>query len=49
MMTLLLMTPTVFFAIQRVFDWGEKLCGRFAELFRKATRPFRRKQLKIDN
>ena len=49
MMTLLLMTPTVFFAIQRVFDWGEKLCGRFAGLYRKATRPFRRKQLRIDN
>lgn len=24
MMTLLIMTPTVFFAIQRVFDWGDK-------------------------
>ena len=49
MMTLLLMTPTVFFAIQRIFDWGEKLCSRASELFRKATRPFRRKQLRIDN
>ena len=49
MMTLLLMTPTVFFAIQRIFDWGERLCCRSAGLFRKVTRPFRRKQLRIDN
>ncbi len=25
MVTLLIMTPTVFFAVQRVFDWGDKL------------------------
>ena len=25
MATLLIMTPTVFFAIQRVFDWGDKI------------------------
>ncbi len=25
MFTLLLMTPTVFFAIQRIFDWGDKI------------------------
>ena len=25
MLTLLIMTPTVFFAIQRLFDWGDKL------------------------
>ena len=49
MMTLLLMTPTVFFAIQRVFDWGEMLCGRAAELFRKATGRFRRKPLRSDS
>ena len=24
MMTLLLMTPTVFFAMQRLFDWGDR-------------------------
>ena len=28
MFTLLLMTPTVFFAIQRLFDWGEELYVR---------------------
>lgn len=28
MFTLLLMTPTVFFAMQRLFDWGEKLYNR---------------------
>ena len=44
MMTLLLMTPTVFFAIQRVFDWGDRFCVRAASLFRKLTRPFRRKK-----
>ncbi len=25
MVTLLIMTPTVFFAVQRIFDWGDKL------------------------
>lgn len=24
MLTLLLMTPTVFFAMQRLFDWGDR-------------------------
>jgi len=24
---LLIMTPTVFFAVQRVFDWGDQLIG----------------------
>ena len=28
MLTLLLMTPTVFFAMQRLFDWGEKIFRR---------------------
>ena len=49
MMTLLLMTPTVFFAIQRVFDWGDRLWGWTGALLRKITRPFRRKQLTIDS
>ena len=49
MMTLLLMTPTVFFAIQRVFDWGDRLWGWVAALLRKITRPFRRKKFTIDN
>ena len=49
MMTLLLMTPTVFFAIQRVFDWGDRLWGWTGALLRKITRPFRRKKLTIDN
>lgn len=26
--TLLVMTPTVFFAVQQIFDWGEKICKR---------------------
>ncbi len=29
MATLLIMTPTVFFAVQRIFDWGDKLYVRF--------------------
>ena len=29
MATLLIMTPTVFFAIQRVFDWGDKIYAKF--------------------
>ena len=49
MMTLLLMTPTVFFAIQRVFDWGDRLWGWVAALLRKITRPFRRKKSTIDS
>ena len=32
MTTLLIMTPTVFFAIQRIFDWGDKV---YAHLFRR--------------
>ena len=34
MLTLLLMTPTVFFAMQRLFDWGEKI---FRRVFRRET------------
>ena len=34
MLTLLLMTPTVFFAIQRLFDWGEKI---FRRVFSRET------------
>ena len=34
MVTLLIMTPTVFFAVQRLFDWGDRLVGR---LRRKET------------
>ena len=49
MMTLLLMTPTVFFAIQRVFDWGDRLWCWTGALLRKITRPFRRKKLTIDS
>ena len=30
MLTLLLMTPTVFFAMQRLFDWGERIVGRIS-------------------
>ncbi len=28
MVTLLIMTPTVFFAVQRLFDWGDKVVAR---------------------
>ena len=49
MMTLLLMTPTVFFAIQRVFDWGDRLWCWTGALLRKITRPFRRKKSTIDS
>ncbi len=28
MVTLLVMTPTVFFAVQRIFDWGDKLAAK---------------------
>ena len=28
---LLIMTPTVFFAIQRVFDWGDKVVARLRQ------------------
>ena len=33
--TLLIMTPTVFFAIRRVFDWGDKAYQFFCRKFRK--------------
>lgn len=35
MLTLLLMTPTVFFAVQRLFDWGDRLWQRLGCLFRR--------------
>ena len=35
MATLLIMTPTVFFAIQRVFDWGDRLVLKLRSLRRK--------------
>ena len=35
MATLLIMTPTVFFAVQRVFDWGDKVVAWFHKLFKK--------------
>ena len=46
MFTLLVMTPTVFFAIQRVFDWCEQSRLRFAAWCRGlwAKRPFRKKK-----
>ena len=31
MVTLIIMTPTVFFAIQRVFDWGDRIYARIRE------------------
>ena len=36
MLTLLLMTPTVFFAIQRLFDWGERIYRRLRGQWRNA-------------
>ena len=46
MFTLLVMTPTVFFSIQRVFDWCEQSRLRFAAWCRGlwAKRPFRKKK-----
>lgn len=38
MVTLLLMTPTVFFAMQRLFDWGEKLYGKILGKLKKESR-----------
>lgn len=38
MLTLLLMTPTVFFTIQGLFDWCERLCGRILEKLKKKPR-----------
>ena len=35
MATLLLMTPTVFFAIQRIFDWGDKVFLRARKKMKK--------------
>ena len=35
MATLLIMTPTVFFAIQRVFDWGDKLVLKLRSIGKK--------------
>lgn len=46
MFTLLVMTPTVFLAIQRIFDWCEQTRRRFAAWCRGvwAKRPFRKKE-----
>ena len=46
MFTLLVMTPTVFLAIQRIFDWCEQTRLRFAAWCRGvwAKRPFRKKK-----
>lgn len=38
MLTLLLMTPTVFFTIQGLFDWGERLYGKLLEKLKKEPR-----------
>ena len=38
MMTLLLMTPTVFFAMQRLFDWGERGYNRVVSWVTRAVR-----------
>ncbi len=35
MVVLLIMTPTVFFAAQRVFDWGDQLIGFFKRKFKR--------------
>ena len=45
MFTLLVMTPTVFFAIQRVFDWAEQTRLRFVAWCKGlwAKRPFQKK------
>ena len=42
MATLLIMTPTVFFAIQRIFDWGDKL---YAWVLNKGWRGWGRRKL----
>ena len=46
MFTLLVMTPTVFFAIQRIFDWCDQTRLRFAAWCRDvwAKRPFQKKK-----
>ncbi len=38
MATLLIMTPTVFFAIQRVFDWGDRVYLRLRRRLRRKKR-----------
>jgi cation-transporting ATPase E len=38
MAVLLIMTPTVFFAIQRVFDWGDKVVARCRNLKKKGRK-----------
>jgi cation-transporting ATPase E len=38
MATLLIMTPTVFFAIQRIFDWGDKVVARCRNLKKKGRK-----------
>ena len=35
---LLIMTPTVFFAIQRVFDWGDRVVAKIRQIFRPKKR-----------
>ena len=35
MVVLLIMTPTVFFAVQRIFDWGDKLMGFIARKLKR--------------
>ena len=35
MVVLLIMTPTVFFAVQRVFDWGDQLTGFVKRKFKR--------------
>ena len=42
MATLVIMSPTVFFAIQRIFDWGDKL---YAWILNKGWRSWGRKKL----
>ena len=42
MAALVIMTPTVFFAIQRLFDWGDKL---YAWILNKGWRGWGRRKL----
>ena len=37
MATLLIMTPTVFFAMQRLFDWGDKIYLKLRNIGKKKT------------
>ncbi len=39
MATLLIMTPTVFFTMQRLFDWGDKAYLKILNFFKKKTKP----------